>query len=232
MPAPEPTCSNGRPVSTWKFLFCLSGPAPSIILNGESLPLWSMTGMAQRRPLHSRLQTGVPDSSSRRRYALRHSPASRRRALGLVRKFHQPSSGSHASSASTPPSSESARPVLAPLQFNLRRLPSRLRPSDKSSMSPLHGSSPIQAGTKRKRVVSGAENAHSGPRGLRHTGGSKKFKSYAQCDKSSDEDASSMDLDDSSRHDGRPDSDDDATGSHPCKGSYLIHAWLSLTERD
>ncbi|KAI0063443.1 hypothetical protein BV25DRAFT_1883939 [Artomyces pyxidatus] len=174
--------------------------------------------MAQRRTSHSRLQISVPTSTSPHhpRYKLRHSPTSRRRVISLVRRFRQPATNSHASSASTSPSSEESRQVLAPLQFNLRRLPSRLAFHDKETMRYSSDMAPIQVGAKRKRVVSGSENAHAG-RITRDGIAFKRRRGSLRSEATTDDDgeASTMDIDEYTRS---GDEDDDLDSSE----DYLI----------
>ncbi|TFY78809.1 hypothetical protein EWM64_g5203 [Hericium alpestre] len=190
--------------------------------------------MAQRRPLHSRLQTAAsPSTSTRRRYKLRHPPSlARGFARSIVRKLRQPSNStrSRTSNASLPPSdddadddseTESPRPALAPLQFNLRRLPSRLALVDRESMRVSsdagdHGA--VQVGAKRKRVVSGTENAHGSANGrvarASSRGRYKRRRGSARSVTSDEDGVSEMDVDDRVKNHYHTrswdDSDDDA----------------------
>lgn len=121
--------------------------------------------MSRRRAgYNDRLATRFTDTASGpiSRHRARHPLSSRRRALELghasrIRK-PSPASSSHAS-VSPPPESVDNRRVLAPLHFNLRRLPSRLALVEKEPMRGSSGAGSIQIGSKRK--LSGAENASS-----------------------------------------------------------------------
>jgi mitogen-activated protein kinase kinase kinase 13 len=153
-----------------------------------------------------------------RKLPSRRGLASRRRVFTLPPVF-PPSSTSHASVASgssSPP--ESRRAVLVPLQFNLRRLPSRTFLDSKESM---HDAVPT--GSKRKRVVSGSENALASSRS-RQKNGVKRRRGL----ESSDEEASSMDVDE------RPswevtdsEASDDEDGVDSCESS--CHRRLSIS---
>ncbi|KAA1469404.1 hypothetical protein DENSPDRAFT_835021 [Dentipellis sp. KUC8613] len=170
--------------------------------------------MAQRRQLHTRLSTAAPSSSSpRRHYRLRQAPSV---ARGLVRNFarklRHPSavtrSRASESGASLPRSdsdsdTDPSRPVLAPLQFNLRRLPSRLALNEREGMRLTSETSEgtVHAGAKRKRVVSGSENAHGhgSARSASRTASRNRYKrrrGSAHRDATSDEDGhSEMEVD-------------------------------------
>ncbi|KAI9459501.1 hypothetical protein BJY52DRAFT_1266235 [Lactarius psammicola] len=147
--------------------------------------------MAQRRGLHSRLQSnattttnttsGLPHNHSKSR----HQSSSHRRVFSLLRSLRNVNLPS---SASTSPSSSESRPILAPLQFNLRRLPSRLALANEVVMRVSGGSDHINVGAKRKRVVSGNENTHNFSRGSRNgTNGFKRRKSSPRCEETSDD---------------------------------------------
>ncbi|KAJ7074184.1 hypothetical protein C8F01DRAFT_1242455 [Mycena amicta] len=88
----------------------------------------------------------------------------------------------------TSPQLAHSRRVLAPLVTNLRRRPSRLNSSQKLEDDPMP---PIQVGSKRKRVPSANENAHSGGRPTRGSGRLKRLRS----DTYEASDASEMDID-------------------------------------
>ncbi|KAK7037975.1 kinase domain-containing protein [Favolaschia claudopus] len=108
------------------------------------------------------------------KYLLRRSPNSHR----LVR-------------IQSSPDHSLARPVLVPLHTNLRRRPSRLRPTDKLDDEPMP---PPQLGAKRKRVPSANENAHAGGRSTRGSGRLKRLRSNS-CELSDAGEASGMDVD-------------------------------------
>ncbi|KAI0032283.1 hypothetical protein K488DRAFT_50223 [Vararia minispora EC-137] len=178
--------------------------------------------MARRRTarkdrLKSRPTTSHSTPLSRR---LRHPPKAHHRVLDFIRTFRRPSTASsHASSsAPSPPSSTDNRPVLAPLHFNLRRLPSRLALSDKAPMRAVSGPTSIQTGSKRKRVVSGNENASSG---RSRSGGRCKRRRGSTCSATSDDESvSGMDVD----RDATAASDrSDGEGEFESSEDYLIH---------
>jgi mitogen-activated protein kinase kinase kinase 13 len=124
--------------------------------------------MAQRRGSHSRLQSNATANTTAHTYNYsksRHHPSSHRGVLSFLRSLRNVK---NPSSASTSPSSSESRPVLAPLQFNLRRLPSRLPLAETVVMRVSNGSDHVQVGAKRKRVVSGNENTHSVSRSSRN----------------------------------------------------------------
>jgi len=99
------------------------------------------------------------------------------------------------------------RPVLVPLQPNLRRLPSRIHLSQKNVVTNqlMRESSHVITGSKRKRVVSSNENAHNHGRPTRGSGRLKRlrvghmsnFYQTATSDESPSE-ASEMEVDQSS----------------------------------
>lgn len=146
--------------------------------------------MAQRSHTTSQKPSSTPnafcDTFSRRKYALRHS--AKRILLG-------DSTDSHAKHVATATAAAS-RPVLVPLQFNLRRLPSRSR-----VMAPLRSRDSgdiaftnIQAGSKRKRIN---ENNYILNRNARALG---RFKRQRSQNDSSDEEPghsrTTMEIDD------------------------------------
>ena len=132
---------------------------------------------------HSSTRNGVV---IRRTYTLRHSPK---------RAQHKGPLSSHAVHNTN--ASLASRPVLVPVHFNLRRLPSRyqLMAPLRSHDSRSNASSDIQVGSKRKRGGGTNENAHIPTRGSRATG---KFKRQRSQNDSSEEDILSqnaMDID-------------------------------------
>ncbi|KZV59620.1 hypothetical protein PENSPDRAFT_403367 [Peniophora sp. CONT] len=146
--------------------------------------------------------TPVPSRSAATR--ARQSPTTRRRVLGhgLIDRFkghrrHASAASSQASVvSSSPPTSVDDRRVLAPLHFNLRRLPSRRGLSEREKMraGSSSGSSTATAGTKRKRAASGSENA---TRGRSRSRGSKRRRgSSGEAIESDAESESVMDVDD------------------------------------
>lgn len=85
---------------------------------------------------------------------------------------------SHTSLPSSGPPNH--RPVLVPLQPNLRRLPSRILVATKDHDLPQlmrDSSHVITAGSKRKRVLASNENAHTHGRPLRGSGRLKRLRS-------------------------------------------------------
>lgn len=72
----------------------------------------------------------------------------------------------------------SHRPVLVPLQPNLRRLPSRILLTQKDNDQLMRDSSHvITVGSKRKRVAASNENAHTHGRPVRGSGRLKRLRS-------------------------------------------------------
>lgn len=163
--------------------------------------------MAQRRSPH-RLPSS-PSSGYHRKTKLppRHSSAARR-ALAFVNRFQRSTIGSHASRASAPSSSDtvSVRPVLATLQPNLRRLPSRQYLFQKNSMRDVSQDLDVPVGSKRKRVVSANENAHAHGRPMRGSGRPKRLRAVT-LDSETDDEESSMDVDSHHRCSGSDDSE-------------------------
>ena len=135
--------------------------------------------MAQRPHVSTRRPGSNSDTYSeafsRRKYALRHS--AKRILLGGSADSH----AKHVATATT----TASRPVLVPLQFNLRRLPSRsrlmapLRSRDSGNNIPTN----IQVGSKRKRIN---ENSYISSRNVRAVG---RFKRQRSQNDSSDEDS-------------------------------------------
>lgn len=161
----------------------------------------------QRRPAH-RVSSGIDNSLlTRRKLQSRRGPSSRRRVFTIANSFPQLPSSSHASVASSGSTSTSSRAVLVPLQFNLRRLPSRLLVEPKDDMRDV-----VQVGSKRKRVVSGTENTLANGRGSRT--GHRAKRRRAMQNSTDEDDLSSMDVDDRWEI---PDSEDDEDGSDSCE---------------
>ena len=187
-----------------------------------------LVGMAQRRGLHSRLQSNVTTTTNKtsalphNHSKPRHQSSSHRRVFSLLRSLRNVSLPS---SASTSPESPESRPVLAPLQFNLRRLPSRLAFANEVVMRVASGSDHAKVGAKRKRVVSGTENTHNFPRGSRGgTNGFKRRKSSPQYEETSDDEAvAAMEVDTHTRcQSSDVSSDEDASDWDSCTLSFLL----------
>ncbi|GBE81813.1 hypothetical protein SCP_0401860 [Sparassis crispa] len=175
--------------------------------------------MAQRRAHHHRISS-VPDSTAiltRRKLQSRRGASARRRAFTLADPYGRTSSSRDSrASGSSPPTS--ARPVLVPLQFNLRRLPSRLFSERKESMRDAGDGYTVRAGAKRKRVVSGSENT-AGARSTRNAGRVKRRRAVRE---SSDEDEmSGMDIDDQAHWESSDNSEDE--GAMDSSDDFLIH---------
>lgn len=188
----------------------------------------------------------------RRKYALRRSPNSRRRALGLLHPSRR--STSHATDSAVSEDDEEGesdstlaadsgrlRPVLAALHQNLRRLPSRLllaatsntrqykRDRD-SSMRDVQPELAVQIGSKRKRVASSNENA--GERGVSTRGSrSKRMKSMTtrQVQQENEEEASEMEIDTPTTLAASEDSDSEDDDS--CQSLSECVQYIKLTRR-
>ncbi|KAI0371665.1 kinase-like protein [Pilatotrama ljubarskyi] len=171
--------------------------------------------MAQGRTNHR--TASLPDTANlaRRKLHARRATNARRRVLSLAEPYLQAAHPSHASGSSPPSSS---RPVLVPLHFNLRRLPSRILSGRKDSMRDAGNGYDVSIGMKRKRVVSGSENA-STARGARSASRAKRRK--AMPDSSDEERASGMDVDEQEQWDGSDNSDDDR--ALDSSDNYLIN---------
>ena len=178
--------------------------------------------MAQRRGLHSRLQSNATTTTTKTsalphtHSKSRHQPSSHRRVFSLLRSLRNVNLPS---SASTSPSSSESRPVLAPLQFNLRRLPSRLALANEVVMRVSSGSEHVKAGAKRKRVVSGTENTNNFSRATRNgPNGFKRRKSSPRYDETSDDEvATAMEVDTHARcQSSDVSSDEDASDWDSC----------------
>ncbi len=150
--------------------------------------------MANRR---SSPQTSTASSPplARKKYPLRRSPPARKRGGNL-----RTATTSHPAVRASISSPES-RPVLVPLQPNLRRLPSRTTFAHKvdSDMRVAgHSDADAKVGVKRKRVATTNENSVGGGRTTRGAGRPKRLKrnSGQRMDYTSDEsDASEMEID-------------------------------------
>lgn len=188
-----------------------------------------MSGMAQRRSPH-RVSGSSPTFGSTvrsRKYPLRHLSAAKR-ALAFVHRIQRPTVHSHASLASTSfDTAVSVRPILATVQPNLRRLPSRQSILLKSNMRDVAQNLDVPIGSKRKRVVTVNENAHAHGRSTRGSGRPKRFKSIPPPDMSSDDDRDvfedgSMDVDSQRRW---CESDDSDAGTDYAESSdeYLVN---------
>lgn len=181
--------------------------------------------MAQRRGSHSRLQsnattTTTAASAHPHNYPKsRHSSSSHRSVLTLFRSLRNVN---HPTSASTSPTSSDSRPVLAPLQFNLRRLPSRLAVAEKVVMRVSSGSDHVKIGAKRKRVVSGNENLSRGSRNC--VNAFKRRRPALQHEETSDEGGrTTMEIDTHVRcQDSDSSSDGDASDWDSCMFSLVL----------
>ncbi|KAH7889602.1 hypothetical protein F5I97DRAFT_1845653 [Phlebopus sp. FC_14] len=167
--------------------------------------------MAQRRSSHRVSSSSASSDTPTRKYSLRRSAVATR-AFAFVNRFQRPTFHSHAPGASAPSSSDTAavRPILAALQPNLRRLPSRQYPLQKGSMRDVSQSMDVPVGSKRKRVMSVNENAHANGRPTRGSGKPKRHKPIPVQDLHSDDEdgLSSMDVDAQDRW-------GDSDASHP-----------------
>ena len=189
--------------------------------------------MARRGALEIETSSSTPVSSRSAATRARQSPTTRRRVLGhgLIDRFkghrrHVSAASSQASVAdSSPPTSVDDRRVLAPLHFNLRRLPSRRGLSEREKMraGTSSGSSTATTGTKRKRSASGSENA---ARGRSRSRGSKRRRgSSGEPIESEAESESVMDIDDSN---GSPSADEEDSSKHYLNYSYYNVQVLNL----
>ena len=178
-------------------------PHPS---DPPALPTKSSLMAQQRRP-SQRVSSAIDNSLlARRKLQNRRGQVSRRRVFTITGSLHQPPSNSHGSVASSVSPPDSPRPVLVPVHFNLRRLPSRVFVEEDREEEDMHDA--VQAGAKRKRVVSGSENGLVNGRGSR-AGHRVKRRRGLRGSSEEDED-SSMEIDDTSRSDeGESDNNDD-----------------------
>ena len=123
------------------------------------------------------------------------------------RNLRRPTTTTAKTDSLTSPSSllsSNHRPVLVPLQPNLRRLPSRILLAQKDNGFQLmrDSSHVITTGSKRKRVVSSNENAHTHGRPARGAGCLKRLRSSSNtkyyrlsASEESGSQASEMDID-------------------------------------
>lgn len=171
--------------------------------------------MAQHRARHRTASGPEPSVLTRRKLQeqVRRALNSRRRVFTISSPYPN-SRVSVASSASSPPSS--SRPVLVPVHFNLRRLPSRLVLEQNDSMRDA-----VEVGSKRKRVVSGSENLSGNGRNSRASGNRFKRRKAAHHG-SSDEEASAMEVDERGRWELSDDSDDDDGALDSCKSPFIF----------
>ncbi|KAI0345412.1 hypothetical protein BDW22DRAFT_1354345 [Trametopsis cervina] len=171
----------------------------------------------QRRPAH-RVNSPLDNSLiARRKLQSRRGIHSRRRVFTLASSFPHPPS-SHASVASSSPPS-SSRAVLVPLQFNLRRLPSRLF-SEEEKEAMRDG---IPTGVKRKRVVSGNENTQVNGRSR----SASRVKRRKASQETSDEDGgSAMEIDNHSRWEMHGSGSSDEEDELDPSDNFLIHEAL------
>ncbi|KAI1783995.1 hypothetical protein LXA43DRAFT_1101882 [Ganoderma leucocontextum] len=171
--------------------------------------------MAQRRSSHR--SASLQDSTilSHRKLQARRATAARRRVFAFTNSYIESHPTSHASGSSPP---LSPRPVLVPLHFNLRRLPSRILSERKHDMRNAVNGYDVSIGMKRKRVVSGSENT-SGSRGARSTSRAKRRKALP--DSSDEEPVSEMDVDAEELWDGSDNSEDEE--ALDSSDNYLIN---------
>ena len=152
--------------------------------------------MAQYRNHHRAASSSNNGTLARRKADTRRIFPSRRRVFTI----NHPYSTSRASVASSA-SPDSARAVLVPLQFNLRRLPSRTF-SQSPPKEEMHNV--VQVGSKRKRIVSCNENTQANGRGSR-----LRTKRRREALDSSDEVSSDMEVDERAYWDVSENSDDE-----------------------
>ena len=174
------------------------------------------SGMAQRRSSHR--SASLQDSAilSHRKLQARRATVARRRVFAFTNSYIESRPTSHASGSSPP---LSPRPVLVPLHFNLRRLPSRILSERKDDMRDAVNGYDVSIGMKRKRVVSGSENT-SGSRGARSTSRAKRRKPLP--DSSDEEPVSEMDVDAEELWDGSDLSEDEEAMDSCTRASSLL----------
>ncbi|KZT09700.1 uncharacterized protein LAESUDRAFT_722662 [Laetiporus sulphureus 93-53] len=161
--------------------------------------------MAQRR---SNLRvSSVADTAilTSRKLQSRRGAGSRRRVVAFANPYISPESSSHGPVASSSSSSDPPRAVLVPLQFNLRRLPSRSNMAKEGIHDDIRDYR-VRAGIKRKRMVSGTENAASGKNSRAPSRVKRRKTSH---DSSEDDFISDMEVDGHAHWEGPDRSDDD-----------------------
>lgn len=161
---------------------------------------------ARRSPQHRAPSSSISSPSTARRKTLRRV-ASRLASYAL-------------SEFVTSPPAQGHRPVLVPLQPNLRRLPSRTFVSgkDRELGQSMRDSSHVTAGSKRKRVVSSNENTQTHGRSSRGSDRAKRLRTtsgaavnpfHPPSDESQSE-TSEMEVDIASTQDAASDDSDEA----------------------
>lgn len=174
--------------------------------------------MAQHRTNHRSASAQHSPVIQRRKLAARRVVSGSRRRAFSPAAIYPTSHASVASSASSS-SPPSARAVLVPVHFNLRRLPSRTF----KQQEVMHDA--VEIGSKRKRVVSGSENIQTNSHGV---GGRVKRRRAAP--DSSDEESTSMDVDEPSRW-GVSDGSESEGASDSCKCHLVIASMNSFDRR-
>lgn len=137
---------------------------------------------ARRSPQHRAPSSSISSPSVNRRNTLRRSTSR---------------TSSHLSSQSNPsPPNPIVRTVLAPVQSNLRRFPSRLNLSQKDNGldQSMRDSSHVITGTKRKRTASTNENTHTNGRPPRANGRTKRQRTASRYRRPSTTDESASEL--------------------------------------
>lgn len=176
--------------------------------------------MAQRRSSYRSASLQDP-SLNRRKLQARRATSTRRRVFTFTSNSYIASNPSSHASGSSPPTSP--RPVLVPVHFNLRRLPSRILLDEKDSMRDASNGYEVSIGMKRKRVVSGSENT-SRDRGARTSSRAKRRKGLP--DSSEEEELSGMDVDEEELWEGSENSDEEEALDSCTRSSYplsLVH---------
>ena len=193
-------------------VFCF---LPLLWRRRTGLASFPLSGMAQRRASHRSVSLQDPALHSRRKLQSRRAPTGRRRVFNFNKSYIDSNPSSHASGSSPPPSS---RAVLVPVQFNLRRLPSRIFSDHKESMRNAASGYDVSIGMKRKRVVSGSENT-SGRSARSH---SRAKRRKALPDSSDEELQDEMEVDEEQEWDSSVNSEDEeALDSCTRRSSHL-----------